>query len=88
MIENAIRPDGDVLAHRVHHQVAGKLAGGHAAALEPPHDAPGSTLVVKFHDADVRNRVEGHIAHERARRRHQELLARKVDQRRRQRNPA
>ena len=63
MVDHTAGAVGGGHANAMVHEVRGELAGGNAAVLQAPHDAPCVAGVVDLDDAHVGRRVELHVAH-------------------------
>src|SRR5699024_2455719 len=60
--DDTARPAGGLLADAVIEEMAGELAGGAAALLQAPDNAPGIPGGVNLHNADVVLGGQGHVA--------------------------
>ena len=67
MVDHAAGAVGGGHADAVVHEMRGELAGGNAAVLQAPHDAPRIAGIVDLDDAHVGGGVELHVAHVAAR---------------------
>ena len=62
VVDDTARPAGGLLADAVVEEMAGELAGGAAALLQAPDNAPGIPGLVNLHNADVVLGGQGHVA--------------------------